>query len=106
MPPLLDEVRVAQAFDRVDEVGALVVRQAHGMGHLVRDHVAQRLAQVLLRQLGGAKRGLAVATCETSHQRSRSSRPWYMFMWPRMTSPERGSTTSPPALAERTGVAT
>jgi hypothetical protein len=52
------------------------------------------------------KFGFAVATCETSHQRSRSSRPWYWLVCARITSPERGSTTSPPELAERTGEAT
>jgi hypothetical protein len=52
------------------------------------------------------KSGFAVATCETSHQRSRSSSPWYMLVWARITSPERGSTTSPPEFAERTMVGT
>ena len=50
--------------------------------------------------------GFAVATWLSSHQRSRSIRPWYMFVCARMTSPERGSTTSPPEFAERVGEAT
>ena len=50
--------------------------------------------------------GLAAASWARIHQRSRSISPWYWLVWARITSPERGSTTSPPELAERTGETT
>ena len=48
----------------------------------------------------------AVATWLNNCHRMRSATPWYRFVWARITSPERGSTTSPPELADRTGEAT
>lgn len=52
------------------------------------------------------RQGARAATCDTSHQRSRSISPWYMLVWARSASPERGSITSPLELADRTVDAT